>query len=363
MSSVVNTTSVNNTGRIFSQAQIMRLFLNQFNFEDMSAQYFIDSVQKLNILDSEKLIQLLTKHCQSLINKQQEQQLQQQKHCPQQSKLPEHKQRRYGYKGSSSSLRRNYQIPSKSIKQEKITKSLTDETICDVEFEVSTGSQSDDIARYACIGALFAIHSKVLNEMIVDPEKKDQKAPIMKVIKLDDIDSQTFDFLKCYVYGLDPKITNNNVIDILYCAIKYDISELQKACMECIRKQYFSATMFDTSVRDANVSRCFKILNDLYQRNIIKRELVSCFITNVSNQSGCLTMMRHDMLHQLPLQLFEMLMFGSSPSIQSTYHAEYIDDMWESCLQWSNNKLKQIKKKMRFACGYFSTLHVLTEQF
>ena len=314
------------------EKEIMRLFLNQINFEEMSAHYFIENVPKLNLLDNEQLVPILTKHCQRLISP-----------C---DHLFEFSPLQFP-KLSFNNFQRK--LPRPPAPEEKARESLTDEGICDIEIEVanSTSCIDEDSAGYYCISALLAIHSRVLSNKI---GKKTTKK--IESLKLDNISSETFDFLKCYVYGLDPKITDNNVVDILCCGIEYDIADLRNACITCIREEYLSAAIYS----DAQMSACLGLLNDLYQRNILKRELVSCFITNVSNQSDCLTMMQHDMFRQLPLELFEMFMFDNNPSIESTYHGEYIDDMWESCLEWSRNKSMQIMKRMRFACVYFCTL-------
>ena len=83
--------------------------------------------------------------------------------------------------------------------------------LCDVRFEVGLSYGHEE--TICGIRALFAIQSKPLEAMLFGPMIESNKSTI---IQIPDIKPNTFRWLRKYCYNLNPTITFDNVVDILY---------------------------------------------------------------------------------------------------------------------------------------------------
>ena len=64
-------------------------------------------------------------------------------------------------------------------------------------------------------------------------------------IKIPDITSNAFDFLIKYVYGLNPTISNENVVDVLYLGKKYLIKPIEVACINKLKQKFKTISSID----------------------------------------------------------------------------------------------------------------------
>lgn len=54
-------------------------------------------------------------------------------------------------------------------------------------------------------------------------------------IKIPDVTPNAFDFLIKYIHGLNPTVTKENVVDILYLSKKYLIQTIENACLTVLK--------------------------------------------------------------------------------------------------------------------------------
>ncbi|ETO25234.1 hypothetical protein RFI_11903, partial [Reticulomyxa filosa] len=127
----------------------------------------------------------------------------------------------------------------------KTVQSVADQThesiseICDSVFVIGNDNNGG-IRQYHVIGSLFAIHksqpssylSKEKNIQSLDEEEiiKNKK----KYVQIEDISKITFEFLLSMIYGLNPKLTESNCVDILYISKKYLIHHLTQSVITFI---------------------------------------------------------------------------------------------------------------------------------
>ena len=88
----------------------------------------------------------------------------------------------------------------------------------------------DDVSykEYSLNSFPFIVHSQVFKTMLVDNNKNRNNNGNMSndknvKIVLKDLDIETFEYIRDYVYGLKPKLNKNNIFKILMASIKYMI--------------------------------------------------------------------------------------------------------------------------------------------
>ena len=80
--------------------------------------------------------------------------------------------------------------------------------------------------KYKCIKAFFAQHSKYFETILFD----NGNITIDDEIKLDDINCETFEFIKYWCYDINvTKLNKNNILHLLVASHKYCINELYKS--------------------------------------------------------------------------------------------------------------------------------------
>jgi len=120
----------------------------------------------------------------------------------------------------------SYRSLQNDLKQalESLCDDSTNSDLCDATFEIGRRCR-----RFNVVAALFAIHSTELNRMLQEKEEEEDR-----VIVVDDITEECFEFLRLYFYCLNPAITVQNVSYILYAAKKLKIGALIEAAKEFI---------------------------------------------------------------------------------------------------------------------------------
>ena len=225
----------------------------------------------------------------------------------------------------------------------KLQASFDDALISDVTFEVpvSLNDRESTTKEFQCIGSLFAIHSSVFYDRIYNQSPSNSN--LDDVITLRDIDCATFDFLRSYVYGLNPYITDDNVASLLYCANKYQIKALKEACIDCIVKEYINASLTNFKSKTA---KFLKLLDGLYEKNLI--DFIEMFLLQLKNEriisskNKCLGIINHDYFFRLPLEIFELFMFDEKLTIVDSKFNIHADQLWEVCIKWSQFKAKAL---------------------
>ena len=98
----------------------------------------------------------------------------------------------------------------------------------DVTFLIEA-DDSNTITYYSCISSLFADRSSIFNKLIKKYKKKQQKDEALE-IHLKYMTLNAFCFIRNSFYDLNPTLTYQDVIDILYSSIKYSIKPIIKEC-------------------------------------------------------------------------------------------------------------------------------------
>ena len=98
----------------------------------------------------------------------------------------------------------------------------------DIDFEAS-----GDYVEYPCFKICFAMNSKYFETILYKNEKVDGKTKI----NLDDLDCDTFEFLRDWCCpNKTSKFNANNVLNILRSSFKYEMNTLFNQCIDYIRK-------------------------------------------------------------------------------------------------------------------------------
>ena len=150
--------------------------------------------------------------------------------------------------------------------------------------EEKDSSNSDDIRyrEYALNSFAFIAHSKVFKTMLIDNDKQrnqsnsitNDKDGCVKIV-LKDLDIETFEFIRDYCYGLQPKLNNNIIFKVLVASIKYMTDSMIEYCINYIRNERI-------------VDRCslFTFLKDLssfeinINCNVISKQLIFKIFNN-----------------------------------------------------------------------------------
>ena len=265
---------------------------------------------------------------------------------------------------------------TKESYEQHIINSFEVKGLADVIFEVAPNAnnmQSEKEKFFSCVGALFAIHSNVFSEMIfgVNLNRKDQNvqaAQNRKTIKLKDIDCKTFVFLRSYVYGLNPQITNDNIVDVLYCANTYNIIPLKDLGIGLIIKHYFDTltkvnnklnnngdNKINEERNNNKISELLQLLIHLYYKGLgnVVETILFPKLKNVLNlfiqsKEDCMKILNNDYFYQLPLKLFELFMFDKQYNVinivkNKRNESDVIteDILWDICVKWSKIKREQ----------------------
>ena len=96
----------------------------------------------------------------------------------------------------------------------------------DVLFEIG-----DKKKEYYGIRALFGINSPVFHKMLYGNMFESK---LDNTVTLLDMNTKTFEFLQLFFHGLNPSISNKNVVDIFKASDKYLIDSLKKSCIDFI---------------------------------------------------------------------------------------------------------------------------------
>ena len=108
-----------------------------------------------------------------------------------------------------------------NVFQQKMSASLNDSEMSDVEFRI--GNEDIGIQDFSGIRALFATQSDVLKRMLYGNMAESKSN---NIVIIDDISPHTFDWFKKYCYGLNPRVTNDNIVNVLHFCDKYCMKEL-----------------------------------------------------------------------------------------------------------------------------------------
>eukprot|EP01084_Bolivina_argentea_P149795 261647_1 len=87
---------------------------------------------------------------------------------------------------------------------------------------------------YNCIGSIFASQSHVLSKLIKKNKKRNKRKP--NEIHLKHMTEASFCFIRNSLYDLEPILTYNVVVDVLYSTIKYDLKALVKQCVSFLMR-------------------------------------------------------------------------------------------------------------------------------
>ena len=71
-------------------------------------------------------------------------------------------------------------------------------------------------------------------------------------IKIPDATPEAFDFLTKYIYGLNPKISNQHAVDVLYLAKKYIIKPIENACIEKLKEIFQGMDSVESIFKEAS---------------------------------------------------------------------------------------------------------------
>lgn len=112
-----------------------------------------------------------------------------------------------------------------TIKEE--TNGTTDD---DITFIIQNDNQPRDstLTYYSCISSIFKEHSPIFNKLIEKYRKKNKNAA--NEIFLKHMTLNSFCFIRNTFYDLNPALTYQDVVDILYSSIKYSIKPIIKQC-------------------------------------------------------------------------------------------------------------------------------------
>eukprot|EP01084_Bolivina_argentea_P262326 443566_1 len=99
-----------------------------------------------------------------------------------------------------------------------------DDRINDVEFTIKNNDQIEIIRG---LKAFFAAHSNVFKSMLYNKHMKESQTN--KVI-IDDVTINAFTFIKEYTHFANPELEYEHVIDILYAAKKYMMTNIIQKC-------------------------------------------------------------------------------------------------------------------------------------
>lgn len=100
----------------------------------------------------------------------------------------------------------------------------------DVTFIIESDNITDNnVTYYSCISSLFINRSPIFNKLIKKYRKKQHNNEKLEIyLKYMTLDS--FCFIRNSFYDLNPTLTYQDVIDILYSSIKYSIKPIIKKC-------------------------------------------------------------------------------------------------------------------------------------
>ena len=134
-----------------------------------------------------------------------------------------------------------------NIWNKNIQANIDDSEMSDVEFRI--GNEDIGIQDFSGIRALFATQSDVLKRMLYGNMAESKSN---NIVIIDDISPHTFDWFKKYCYGLNPRVTNDNIVNVLHFCDKY--------CMKELYDNYLNILLL-TQLGDIRVLR--KIFNNL----------------------------------------------------------------------------------------------------
>ena len=143
---------------------------------------------------------------------------------------------------------------AKKIWNKNIQASLYDSEMSDVEFRI--GNDDTGIQEFSGIRALFATQSDVLKRMLYGNMAESKSN---NIVIIDDISPHTFDWFKKYCYGLNPRVTHDNIVNVLHICDKY--------CMKELYDNYFN-TLLHVTLTNANGKIILSILNDLMKKGM-----------------------------------------------------------------------------------------------
>ena len=78
-------------------------------------------------------------------------------------------------------------------------------------------------------------------------------------IKLPDITPNAFDFLLKYIYGLNPSVSDDISVDLLYLSKKYLIKPIENACIDTLKCQFEKLQSADSILNVLNKLYCLSL--------------------------------------------------------------------------------------------------------
>ena len=218
------------------------------------------------------------------------------------------------------------------------------------------------VVEFSCIRALFAMQSDVLNSMLYGKMMESQA----KLIKIDDINSSTFYFLRSYVYGLFPSLTHENIVSVLYASEKYLLKQLKNVCIKTICKEYVNLKNVNCTVKDhlsdgSNENNILlQLLIELYKIgliDVIRTDILPVLHSHVKKNGRfhqIVEFIHHKNFSQLPLRLFELLIFEDKINLISIFEGKITDnDVNQVCVEWSKQTAKSNMNKQLIKCFEF----------
>ena len=278
---------------------------------------------------------------------------------------------------------------------------LSDKSLCDVSIDV--GRDNEDKKTFHCVGALIAVHTKILKNKIFsipnrhnnhhrksansinlnnnnfnEKRRKSSKIELIEskeeeIIELDDseyglnvddeddkmdildhnilggldddsdddyysnnisindISCETFEYLRCLFYGLNPEISISNVIGIYDMSLKYGLNELERASLQYIQSISIGdyPLQFISLLLDCQNFQLYQLINEL----ILK-------LPDHISQSFFTFMINNQYFDQLSNAVIEMLLFQNSSF--SDMPQEYL---WIAILKWAKSQSQFTEEK------------------
>ena len=192
-------------------------------------------------------------------------------------------------------------MPTKNQNVESLLKNAE---LCDVTFRV--GNTSCGVRDFCGIRALFACQSNIFKLMLFG--KMSESKP-NSIVVINDIDPDSFEIFQKYCYGLNPLITMNNVVSLLYIGDKYLITNLQSLCCKFIENFVINSTTI------INVNFFVKLLVALFDKGLTKQIniiLYSYKSIQTLTERQCVNIIKSSYFNQLHYSIVQQLLFGDS---------------------------------------------------
>lgn len=167
------------------------------------------------------------------------------------------------------------------------------------------------------IRLLFASQSDIFQKMLFGSMLEASNRSSNVVIT--DIDYNTFLWLKKYIYGLRPNLTDSNIVQVLKMADKYIIEALYDACINCIVTKFMQVSdIFINILLQLNRLSMNRSIEDIVHHNEFDKCMNNKTITQIVNSPLFL---------EMDLKVITLLFF-SKDNGKITFNNGWIDQIW-----------------------------------